>query len=518
MTWDDTKTTEDGDGTVDADEQLTASEWNDHVGDGHFPSDKLNLGTDSNGDPVMTDPANGDQVVLRYDPGAGQWEIVNVNLELNSNDVTGVGLIDTSEINNIEFVDPGTSDIGAAINDIISNTSAGTQIIAPEPTGDAYTQETQINIPSGYHVGSLVDSHWRLGSRTPTFPEFEVASAGPSPAITIEGDASFTDIYISSRGQGVRSSGGGCKVRVVVDKVEDYGIKHVDTNPDGTGTNSNIAHIECSVEGNGDFDSRGVVVEGNDPTNSNGPKVICHDMLFLRRDVHVIRSIGGQYEIQHSDQAGQTFSSGDKKVVECDAASGNLFRDLYCDGADVLVDEINGAGDNQYLVSNPGGATTNYSPPASLGSNRDASRLIAEGLREPRVGGVFTLTADQSINADDPTTVAYDTVDEGDDYGALDTATGEYTAPSAGVYDIHAQVETSDATDGDSLRLAVMINGSRKRRRQDTYSGAMSHDVTADGIELSEGDTIAIRFENTTSSCTLSGLGDRSYFEVEHKF
>jgi len=109
--WDGTKTTEDGDGTVNADEQLTASEWNNHVTDGHFPSDKLNLGTDVNGDPVMTDPANGDQVVLRYDPGAGQWEIVNVNLELNSNDITGAGALNTEEadidnttINNDEYL------------------------------------------------------------------------------------------------------------------------------------------------------------------------------------------------------------------------------------------------------------------------------------------------------------------------------------------------------------------------------------------------------------------------------
>jgi len=96
--WDGTKTTEDGDGTVNADEQLTASEWNNHVTDGHFPSDKLNLGTDVNGDPVMTDPANGDQVVLRYDPGAGQWEIVNVDLALNSNDLTNVGAITIEQI------------------------------------------------------------------------------------------------------------------------------------------------------------------------------------------------------------------------------------------------------------------------------------------------------------------------------------------------------------------------------------------------------------------------------------
>jgi len=91
--WDSTKSTEDGDGTVDGDEQLTAGEWNQHITDGHFPSDELNFGTDANGNPVVTDPTNNDQVVLRYDPGAGQWEIVNVNLELNNNNITGAGSV-----------------------------------------------------------------------------------------------------------------------------------------------------------------------------------------------------------------------------------------------------------------------------------------------------------------------------------------------------------------------------------------------------------------------------------------
>jgi len=97
--WDSTKVTEDGDGTVDSDEQLTADEWNRHVTDGHFPGDALNQGTDANGNPVVTDPANGDQVVWRYDPSAGQWEVVNTDLALNTNDVTNVGAIETSDLN-----------------------------------------------------------------------------------------------------------------------------------------------------------------------------------------------------------------------------------------------------------------------------------------------------------------------------------------------------------------------------------------------------------------------------------
>jgi hypothetical protein len=109
MPWDDTKATEDGDGTVDSDEQLTADEWNQHVTDGHFSSDKLNLGTDANGNPVFTDPTNGDQVVLRYNPGAGQWEVVNVNLELNNNNVTNVGALGADNLTNNSPTHGGTT-------------------------------------------------------------------------------------------------------------------------------------------------------------------------------------------------------------------------------------------------------------------------------------------------------------------------------------------------------------------------------------------------------------------------
>lgn len=73
MTWDDDKSTATDPDNPSADEQLTADEWDDHVGQGHFPADELNLGVNGNGDPVMTDPQNADQEVLRYDRGAGQW-------------------------------------------------------------------------------------------------------------------------------------------------------------------------------------------------------------------------------------------------------------------------------------------------------------------------------------------------------------------------------------------------------------------------------------------------------------
>jgi hypothetical protein len=169
--WDSTKVTEDGDGTVDSDEQLTADEWNRHVTDGHFPSDALNQGTDANGNPVFTDPANGDQVVLRYDSGAGQWEIVNVNLELNTNDITSAGSVATGEISagtNIEIhtlADVSESDVRTAL----SNVGRGDHLVT---TGD-FTVASPIQLDTRvtwYHYGkiTLSSDFLRIGHNSRT--------------------------------------------------------------------------------------------------------------------------------------------------------------------------------------------------------------------------------------------------------------------------------------------------------------------------------------------------------------
>lgn len=89
MPWDNTKDTAADPDNPNADEQLTADEWNQHVDDGHWPSDELNVGVD-NGDPVLTDPQNGDQVVLRYDRSAGSWVV----------DTLEAGSANTDELNN----------------------------------------------------------------------------------------------------------------------------------------------------------------------------------------------------------------------------------------------------------------------------------------------------------------------------------------------------------------------------------------------------------------------------------
>lgn len=82
MAWDDDKSTAADPNNPAPNEQLTADEWDAHVTEGHFPSDELNLGVDGNGDPVITDPQNGGQTVMRYERSSGAW-VVN-GLKANS--------------------------------------------------------------------------------------------------------------------------------------------------------------------------------------------------------------------------------------------------------------------------------------------------------------------------------------------------------------------------------------------------------------------------------------------------
>jgi len=75
MPWDSDKSTASDPDNPTADEQLTADEWDAHVTEGHWGSDELNLSTNGSGDPVLTDPQNGDQTVLRYDRSKGAWVV-----------------------------------------------------------------------------------------------------------------------------------------------------------------------------------------------------------------------------------------------------------------------------------------------------------------------------------------------------------------------------------------------------------------------------------------------------------
>lgn len=81
MPWEEDKSTASDPDNPQPDEQLTADEWDAHVGEGHFDPSNLQLGQDADGNPVMTDPQNGGEVVLTYDRSAGSWVLPSLSTE-----------------------------------------------------------------------------------------------------------------------------------------------------------------------------------------------------------------------------------------------------------------------------------------------------------------------------------------------------------------------------------------------------------------------------------------------------
>lgn len=74
-------------------DEFTAEQFNDHVEEGHFPSDQLNFDVDAEGNPIATDPQNGDQVVATYNRGEGTWEFESVSAEQLQSGPLKVGVL-----------------------------------------------------------------------------------------------------------------------------------------------------------------------------------------------------------------------------------------------------------------------------------------------------------------------------------------------------------------------------------------------------------------------------------------
>jgi hypothetical protein len=94
MAFDDTKTTEDGDGTVDSDEQVSADEWNAMVADQKSRvlfgtlAERPAAGDVPNGTPyLVTDLANNGGVITKV--VSGSWQIQQIGDETNRPDIVG---------------------------------------------------------------------------------------------------------------------------------------------------------------------------------------------------------------------------------------------------------------------------------------------------------------------------------------------------------------------------------------------------------------------------------------------
>lgn len=135
MAFDDTKTTEDGDGTVDSDEQVSADEWNAMVADQQSRvlfgtlAERPAAGDVDGGTPyLVTDLANDGGVITKV--VGGSWEIQQIGDDSNRPDIVGgsadLESVSTDKINSTLEVGPDPS--VSEINNVISGASPQTLI------------------------------------------------------------------------------------------------------------------------------------------------------------------------------------------------------------------------------------------------------------------------------------------------------------------------------------------------------------------------------------------------------
>jgi len=100
--WDQIKSTFKSNPDVPDDEKLTASMWNQHIEDGHFAADELNFGDDGSGNPVITDPQNSDEIVMRYVRGTGWVPVGGLKLatplDADNNEIDNASDVDTDSL------------------------------------------------------------------------------------------------------------------------------------------------------------------------------------------------------------------------------------------------------------------------------------------------------------------------------------------------------------------------------------------------------------------------------------
>jgi len=163
--WDSDKSTAVDPDNPDPDEQLTADEWDQHVTEGHWPGDELNLSINGNGDPVITDPQNGDQEVMRYDRSEGAWVVSSLNTKQIGNERHYAGAY------------PG-ADADARLGNALSAASNGDTIYLESAS---YT--TSQTISGGYRIVgirpcSLIESPFTFDDNQPTIVSVNIVGQG----------------------------------------------------------------------------------------------------------------------------------------------------------------------------------------------------------------------------------------------------------------------------------------------------------------------------------------------------
>jgi len=163
MPWDSDKSTAADPDNPTADEQLTADEWDNHVNEGHWNSDELNLSTNADGDPILTDPQNGDQTVLRYNRSKGAWVVDALEAgSVNTDQATVKELAAVMELTTDKSVANSTVTTVPFDNVVFEDTA----VVDADPT----TGKITVQQDGGYIISSMVlwgaDPDWNVSNKS----------------------------------------------------------------------------------------------------------------------------------------------------------------------------------------------------------------------------------------------------------------------------------------------------------------------------------------------------------------
>jgi hypothetical protein len=163
---------------------------------------------------------------LRYDPSAGQWEIVNVNLELNDNDINNVGSARIESLSNERVIDPSRSDLFTAIHEAISELAPeGGKVAVPRSNdNNSYSPSIDLDLSAGAH---------NQDEDTPIIIEGHAAGAGNVAGKAVEVDCSNAQVTVEDGANTRRNivirdllfDGGGSGSGIVVDSSNTVGLK-----------------------------------------------------------------------------------------------------------------------------------------------------------------------------------------------------------------------------------------------------------------------------------------------------
>jgi hypothetical protein len=175
----------------------------------------------------------------------------------------------------------------------------------------------------------------------------------------------------------------------------------------------------------------------------------------------------------------------------------------------------------------PTGADTARNFRFSDGTEQNNGYLVINASKNPALTGLGlntvaargVSTSGQSISAGTLTTIVLDSAKTFDTNGALNSATGVFTAPETGYYQVNGNVRLNSVAyvGGEVVTLSISKNGSTYSEGLSIYPGtttplSVRH---SDVVFLAKGDTVSLRLFNTRA-CTLVTTSGANYFSI-HK-